>query len=320
MPRFTGSRCGQNVSSTVLPVVLLQHRLDLADVAVRAAGRVGREVLADLAEQQVLAQRAARAGGAALGVGHDVGRLDQPLAQQRHERQQHRGRVAARVRDEPRAREAVAVDLASGRTRPGRAAAARGARGRTTACRPRPSAAAGRPRGRSRAPAAAPRASVPRSVAAIPCGNASMYASAACSRPLSCARWPASLPVVKATRGARVPLQQAHQLPPRVAGRPEDAHAHAQALRLPKRKPAGNRPAGATSPFGFGLGLVQGRHPRGARASPDAGPGSHGGHLQTWTDTHHRATHRGCQDRSRAPNGPWLTRPVTLGWKVQVTP
>jgi len=80
-------------------------------VAVRAAGRVGGEVVGHLAEEQVLARRAAGAGGAALGIDHHVGVRDEPLPQQRHQREQDRGGVAAGVGHQPGSRDAVAVEL-----------------------------------------------------------------------------------------------------------------------------------------------------------------------------------------------------------------
>ena len=77
--------------------------------------------------------------------------------------------------------------------------------------------------------------------------------------------------------GARVAPQQAHELPPRVPRRPEHPHARAQRRSLLQKKTRRDSPGGFQSPFDFGLGLVPGLRPPGGRASPHAGPGSHGG-------------------------------------------
>ena len=71
--------------------------LDLGDVAM-AADAVRLDALVDLAEHQVRLGVAAGARDAALGVHDEV--PDEPGAGQRRERQQRRGRVAARRPDD----------------------------------------------------------------------------------------------------------------------------------------------------------------------------------------------------------------------------
>ena len=252
-----------------------EDRLDLAHVPVGAARRVGREVLGDLAEEEVLARRAAGAGGAALGVRDDVGRVDEALAEKRDEGQEDRRGVAARVRDEPGATQAVPVRLAQAED--GLADQVRGlvvvavpllvalrggeaeVAGEVDDDRLRPRLAQARGVGRGDAVGHREEVGVGRLVEP---GLVGEMAGGAAGR--------------ECDPGARVAPEQAHQLLPRVARRPEDPDACAHFPLPPKENPPGS-PGGFHESLDFGLGLVWRLRPPGGRASPHAGPGSHGG-------------------------------------------
>ena len=85
-----------------------QLLLDLGRVPVRG-DLVGDDVLAGHRQVGGLVERPPGAGDALLGVDHDVG--DQPGAGERREREQRRGRVAARVGDDRGAGDLLAVQL-----------------------------------------------------------------------------------------------------------------------------------------------------------------------------------------------------------------
>ena len=89
-----------------------QRGLQLGEVAVVVPHAVRPEVLGHLAEQQLPLGRAAGAGDARGGVDHHLARLvDQAVLRQWQQRQQRRGRVAARVRDQLGGREPGPRDL-----------------------------------------------------------------------------------------------------------------------------------------------------------------------------------------------------------------
>ena len=85
--------------------------LDLRDVAMAAADLVGPEAVRDLAEQGGHAGGASGAAGAGLGVDDQGGRVDQAAAQERRQREDHRGRVAARIGGQPGGADALAVEF-----------------------------------------------------------------------------------------------------------------------------------------------------------------------------------------------------------------
>ena len=88
-----------------------QVALDLGGVAVRADA-VGPQVLGHVAVVGDVAAAAARAADAALAVAdHGGAGVEQPGLHQRPRRQQHRGRIAARVRHDARALHRVPREL-----------------------------------------------------------------------------------------------------------------------------------------------------------------------------------------------------------------
>ena len=84
--------------------------LDLGDVAV-AAEAVGADALVDLAEMELRLGLAAGARDPALGVDDEI--ADQPGPGERRERQERRGRVAARSADDPDRRRRAAPTSAA---------------------------------------------------------------------------------------------------------------------------------------------------------------------------------------------------------------
>ena len=72
--------------------------LDLGDVAM-AADAIGPDALVDLAEMELGLRLATGARDAALGVDDEI--ADQPGPGERREREERRGRVAARSADDP---------------------------------------------------------------------------------------------------------------------------------------------------------------------------------------------------------------------------
>ena len=275
MPRFTGRRCGQNVSSTALPVRSSEHALDLADVPVRAPGRVGREVLGHLAEEQILAQRAAGAGRAALGVGDDALGLDEPVLEQRDERQQHRGRVAAGVRDEPRSAQRLAVVLREAEDRLADELGRRRARGRTTSGRPRRSAAAGRRRGRPRATVGPRRAKLRGVARGDPVRQREHVGVRRLLETLLVGEVPRPAAGRERDRGARVRAAAGAPAPAPCSPSPRRLRRERSSSLVlpPKKKPAGNRPAGAhESDPSRPLGRVLGTPPAGCTGLASRGP------------------------------------------------
>ena len=100
MPRGIGARIG--VKTTVTPCArprragcLAERLLDLRGVPVRPARLVRRDRAHHLAGEQVRPERAPGARGAGRGDDHDVVRLDQAGGQERGERDDGRGGVAA---------------------------------------------------------------------------------------------------------------------------------------------------------------------------------------------------------------------------------
>ena len=117
MPRSSGTRCGTNVTCRA---ELLFH---LGDVTVAEhAVRGDRSVV--LGEVRAVARRAAGARDAGLRVDdHAAHRVEQAGLDERQEREQRGGRIAARVGDERRAADVVAIVLGqtvrgAGRQRP----------------------------------------------------------------------------------------------------------------------------------------------------------------------------------------------------------
>ena len=98
MPRGIGASVGVKESVTGAAVrasTSAQRLLDLRGVPVGAADLVGGHGAHHLAGEQVGAERAARARGAGGGHDHDVVGLDEPGREQRREREDRRGGVAA---------------------------------------------------------------------------------------------------------------------------------------------------------------------------------------------------------------------------------
>ena len=177
--------------------------------------------------------------------------VDEPLAEERDERQKHRRGVAARVRDEPGAAQAIPVGLAQAEDR-----LADEVRGLVVVAVPLLVALGGgqaqvarevdhdrlRPRlaqarGVGRGDAVGQREEVGVGLLLEP-GLVGEVARLAAGR--------------ERDAGARVAPQQAHQLPPRVTRRPEHPHACAHSPSPSKRKPAGIDPAGSMSPLDLG--------------------------------------------------------------------
>src|SRR4029077_3486784 len=89
-----------------------QGRLELREVAVLVARRIGAEGLGHLTEQQVPRERPAGARDTGGGIDHHLsGLVDQTASSERQQGEQRRGRIAAGVRHEVRAREMRAGDL-----------------------------------------------------------------------------------------------------------------------------------------------------------------------------------------------------------------
>ena len=65
----------------------------------------------DFGEQHLLLGRPARSGHAGLGIDDDLVGIDRLGAQQRDERQLRAGRIAARIGDEARLLDRVAIEL-----------------------------------------------------------------------------------------------------------------------------------------------------------------------------------------------------------------
>ena len=173
IPRFTGSRCGQKVSAIAAPGAFAEHGLHLAARG-GARARARRRRSRRSTSQKSRSSRSVRPAPVVpllASTTMSSGSTSRP-AQQRDERQQHRRRVAAGVRDEPRAAQAVAVDLGQP---VGRRAEQRGRRvivAVPRAVRVGVRAAAGRRRGRSRPPRAARGAAARRTSAEMPWGSA----------------------------------------------------------------------------------------------------------------------------------------------------
>ena len=238
-------------------------------------GEYAEKFSVSLAEEQVLAQAAARPGRAALGVRHDVGGLDQALAEKRDEGQEDRRGVAARVRDEPGAPQAVPVRLAQAED-----GLADEVRGLVVVAVPLLVALGGREpqvAGEVDHDRLRPRLAQPRGVGrGDAVGHREEVGVGRLVEPRLVGEVPGVAPRRERDAGARVAPQQAHQLPPRVARRPEHPDACAHSPLPPKENPPGS-PGGFRESLDFGLGLVPGLRPPGGRASPHAGPGSHGG-------------------------------------------
>ena len=89
---------------------LAEFLVELGHVAVMADA-IGVEAFRHFGEQHLLLRRPARSGHPGLGVDHDLVRIDGAFAQQRNERELRAGGVAARIGDEPRGSDLVAIDL-----------------------------------------------------------------------------------------------------------------------------------------------------------------------------------------------------------------
>ena len=126
-----------------------ENLLDLRLMAV-LADAVGRDALVALGKVRVQLGRAARAGNAALAIDDDVVRLDPAGLQQRRERQDGRGGIAAGIGDELGLRNLRRRTARAGRRAFCRAARGRDARARTTGDRSRRRSGGNRPRSRSR--------------------------------------------------------------------------------------------------------------------------------------------------------------------------
>src|SRR6266550_672769 len=89
-----------------------EGRLELREVAVLVAGRIGAEVLGHLAEQEVPLERPARARHAGGGIDHHLaGLVDQPAPRERQECEQRRGGIAPGISHQVRRRDMRAGDL-----------------------------------------------------------------------------------------------------------------------------------------------------------------------------------------------------------------
>ena len=104
------NQMGREVDANGRPRRRREPLLDFGRVAVM--GRYRRRArLADLGEKARLLGLAPRARDSRLGVDDDVLALDQPVFEQRRQRQLRRGRVAARVRHEAGAAHLIACEL-----------------------------------------------------------------------------------------------------------------------------------------------------------------------------------------------------------------
>ena len=196
-----------------------------------------------------------------------------PSREQRHERQHHRGRVAARVRDEPRAGQALAVDLGEAEHRLADQLRRLVLVAVPLLVRLGASAGAGRRRGRRRRRPGARRAAGPRTSPRRRGAGRGSTRPPAASRPASCARWPAAAAGRERDPRARVPTQQAHELAPRVARRPEDADACAHGSSPPDEKTRRAHPAGRALPLAFACAARPGRRAAGRTGGASRGPG-----------------------------------------------
>ena len=97
MPRANGPECGTKAKSACDAGGRLRERGDLRRMPVRE--RVVRVQVAVTLRMMRARDRLAAGAGAAGDAGHEQPRLDEAERQQRHAREQHGRREAARVRD-----------------------------------------------------------------------------------------------------------------------------------------------------------------------------------------------------------------------------
>ena len=103
---------GREDEITGKPALARQRLLQLGEVPVRVADRVGAIVLGDFPEQQFAFGIAARAGDARGCVDDDFARrIDEPELGQRDQREQRGRRIAPRIGDELRIGKARAREL-----------------------------------------------------------------------------------------------------------------------------------------------------------------------------------------------------------------